>query len=96
MFRRISARASTRMQNLHQLSKLLLEKAHVALVPAEAFGAPGYCGCLRHSIERIDEVCAASNVFFRALKPRRNVRPTISYRAFVPRIWGARSLAPLS
>src|ERR1700756_4243996 len=38
------------------LSKLLLEKAHVALVPGEAFGAPGYLRLsYATSLERIDE-----------------------------------------
>ncbi len=38
-----------------ELSKLLLEKAHVALVPGEAFGAPGFLRLsYATSIERID------------------------------------------
>ncbi len=48
-----------------ELSKLLLEKAHVALVPGEAFGAPGF---LRLSyataIERIDEGLRRLEKFF--------------------------------
>lgn len=51
-----------------ELSKLLLEKARVALVPGEAFGAPGYLRLsYATSIERIDEgLRRLSRFFFRA------------------------------
>jgi len=39
-----------------EISRMLLEKAHVADVPGEAFGAPGYLRLsYATSIERIDE-----------------------------------------
>ena len=48
-----------------ELSRLLLEKAHVALVPGEAFGAPGYLRLsYATSIERIDEGLRRLNRFF--------------------------------
>lgn len=48
-----------------ELSKLLLEKARVALVPGEAFGAPGYLRLsYATSIERIDEGLRRLNRFF--------------------------------
>jgi aspartate aminotransferase len=47
------------------LSKLLLEKAHVALVPGEAFGAPGFLRLsYATSIERIDEGLRRLGKFF--------------------------------
>ena len=47
------------------LSKLLLEKAHVALVPGEAFGAPGYLRLsYATSLERIDEGLRRLKRFF--------------------------------
>jgi aspartate aminotransferase len=47
------------------LSKLLLEKAHVALVPGEAFGAPGFLRLsYATSIERIDEGLRRMGKFF--------------------------------
>jgi aspartate aminotransferase len=47
------------------LSKLLLEKAHVALVPGEAFGAPGFLRLsYATSIERIDEGLRRLERFF--------------------------------
>ena len=47
------------------LSKLLLEKAHVALVPGEAFGAPGFLRLsYATSIERIDEGLRRLQKFF--------------------------------
>jgi len=47
------------------LSKLLLEKAHVALVPGEAFGAPGFLRLsYATSIERIDEGLRRMEKFF--------------------------------
>lgn len=48
-----------------ELSKLLLEKAHVALVPGEAFGAPGFLRLsYATSIERIDEGLRRLEMFF--------------------------------
>jgi len=55
-----------------ELSKLLLEKAHVAHGAGRSLGAPGY---LRLSSpppsNASTKVCAVSNVFSHALKPRR-------------------------
>jgi len=48
-----------------ELSKLLLEKAHVALVPGEAFGAPGFLRLsYATSLERIDEGLRRLGNFF--------------------------------
>jgi aspartate aminotransferase len=48
-----------------ELSRLLLEKAHVALVPGEAFGAPGHLRLsYATSIERIDEGLRRLGRFF--------------------------------
>jgi aspartate aminotransferase len=48
-----------------ELSKLLLEKAHVALVPGEAFGAPGFLRLsYATSVERIDEGLRRLEKFF--------------------------------
>ena len=48
-----------------ELAKELLEKAHVALVPGEAFGAPGYLRLsYATSIERIDEGLRRLEKFF--------------------------------
>jgi len=48
-----------------ELSKLLLEKAHVALVPGEAFGAPGFLRLsYATSIERIEEGLRRLEKFF--------------------------------
>jgi aspartate aminotransferase len=47
------------------LAKLLLEKAHVALVPGEAFGAPGFLRLsYATSIERIEEGLRRMEKFF--------------------------------
>src|ERR1700726_3139563 len=48
-----------------ELAKLLLDKAHVAVVPGDAFGAPGYLR-LSHatSLERIDEGLRRLERFF--------------------------------
>jgi aspartate aminotransferase len=52
-------------KNCTELSKLLLEKAHVALVPGEAFGAPGFLRLsYATSIERIDEGLRRLQKFF--------------------------------
>jgi aspartate aminotransferase len=48
-----------------EISQQLLEKAHVALVPGEAFGAPGYLRLsYATSLERIDEGLRRLNRFF--------------------------------
>lgn len=48
-----------------ELSKMLLEKAHVALVAGEAFGAPGYLRLsYATSLERIDEGLRRLTKFF--------------------------------
>ena len=48
-----------------ELSKLLLDKAHVALVPGEAFGAPGFLRLsYATSLERIDEGLHRLKKFF--------------------------------
>jgi aspartate aminotransferase len=48
-----------------ELAKELLDKAHVALVPGEAFGAPGYLRLsYATSIERIEEGLRRLNKFF--------------------------------
>jgi aspartate aminotransferase len=48
-----------------ELAKELLEKAHVALVPGEAFGAPGFLRLsYATSIERIEEGLRRLNKFF--------------------------------
>jgi aspartate aminotransferase len=52
-------------KNCTELSKLLLEKAHVALVAGEAFGAPGFLRIsYATSIERIEEGLRRLEKFF--------------------------------
>ncbi|HWY43131.1 MAG TPA: pyridoxal phosphate-dependent aminotransferase [Candidatus Sulfotelmatobacter sp.] len=52
-------------KNSAELATLLLEKAHVALVPGEAFGAPGYLRLsYATSIERIEEGLRRIEKFF--------------------------------
>jgi len=52
-------------QNTTELAKLLLDKARVALVPGDAFGAPGYLRLsYATSIERIDEGLRRLQRFF--------------------------------
>jgi aspartate aminotransferase len=52
-------------KNCTELSKLLLEKAHVALVAGEAFGAPGFLRLsYATSIERIEEGLRRLEKFF--------------------------------
>jgi aspartate aminotransferase len=52
-------------KNCTELSKLLLDEAHVALVPGEAFGAPGYVRLsYATSMERIDEGLRRLEKFF--------------------------------
>ena len=48
-----------------EISKMLLERAHVAVVPGEAFGAPGYLRLsYATSIERIEEGLRRLERFF--------------------------------
>jgi aspartate aminotransferase len=52
-------------KNTSELAKLLLDKARVALVPGDAFGAPGYLRLsYATSIERIDEGLRRLDHFF--------------------------------
>ena len=52
-------------KNCTELSKLLLEKAHVALVGGESFGAPGYLRLsYATSLERIEEGLGRLEKFF--------------------------------
>jgi len=52
-------------RNCTELAKELLEKAHVALVPGEAFGAPGYLRLsYATSLDRIEEGLRRLNKFF--------------------------------
>ena len=54
-----------RARSCTELAKELLEKAHVALVPGEAFGAPGYLRLsYATSLERIEEGLRRLNKFF--------------------------------
>ncbi len=52
-------------KNCTELSRLLLEKAHVALVPGEAFGAPGFLRIsYATSLDRIEEGLRRLEKFF--------------------------------
>ncbi len=54
-----------RVATCTEMAKELLEKAHVALVPGEAFGAPGFLRLsYATSLERIDEGLRRLNNFF--------------------------------
>jgi aspartate aminotransferase len=56
---------NARAKSCTELAKLLLEKVHVALVPGEAFGAPGFLRLsYATSIERIEEGLRRLNRFF--------------------------------
>jgi|SRR5579871_4048786 len=56
VFPNVSAHYNSEMPNDIAVSKLLLERAHVAVVPGEAFGAPGYVRLsYATSMDRIDE-----------------------------------------
>jgi aspartate aminotransferase len=58
-------RKTAHAKNCTELAKLLLEKAHVALVPGEAFGAPGFLRLsYATSIERIEEGLRRLEKFF--------------------------------
>jgi len=65
VFPNISAHFNAEMPNDTSVAKLLLEKEHVAVVPGEAFGAPGHLRIsYATSIERIDEGLRRLNHFF--------------------------------
>ena len=68
VFPNVSAHCSAEMPNDTALAKLLLEREHVALVPGEAFGAPGFVRIsYATSMDRIDEgLCRMSRFFGRA------------------------------
>ncbi len=83
-----------------ELSRQLLDRARVALVPGAAFGAPGYLRLsYATSIERIDEGLRRLKKFFTARGSgcAKHVKPAPSRiePVFMKRIWGSRSLAPL-
>jgi aspartate aminotransferase len=64
-FPNVSAHLSKEMPNDTALAKHLLEREHVAVVPGEAFGAPGYIRIsYATSIERIEEGVRRLNRFF--------------------------------
>lgn len=72
-FPNFSARLADRgARDTTELARLLLEREHVAVVPGEAFGAPG---CLRFSyatsLERIEEGLRRVERFFAAATPAR-------------------------
>jgi len=63
--------ADRRWRNVHRISKILL-KGTSGSRARRSFGAPGYLRLsYATSIERIDEGCAALNVFLSRLKPHR-------------------------
>ena len=65
VFPNISAHYSGEMPNDMVVSKLLLEREHVALVPGEAFGAPGFLRLpYATSLDRIDEGLRRLSRFF--------------------------------
>ena len=53
------------------LARMLLEQAHMAVVPGEAFGAPGYLRfSYATSMERIEEGLTRLDKFLRSMSPR--------------------------
>jgi aspartate aminotransferase len=65
VFPNISAHYNAEMPNDMVVSKLLLEREHVALVPGEAFGAPGFLRLsYATSLDRIDEGLRRLGRFF--------------------------------
>jgi aspartate aminotransferase len=65
VFPNISAHYNHEMPNDMVVSKLLLEREHVALVPGEAFGAPGFLRLsYATSLDRIDEGLRRLSRFF--------------------------------
>jgi aspartate aminotransferase len=69
VFPNISAHYNAEMPNDMAVSKFLLEREHVAVVPGEAFGAPGYLRIsYATSMDRIDEGLRRMGRFFGAAK----------------------------
>lgn len=65
VFPNISAHLNSNLPTDTAVAKQLLEQEHVALVPGEAFGAPGYVRIsYATSIERIDEGLRRLTRFF--------------------------------
>jgi aspartate aminotransferase len=65
VFPNVSARLTPGMPAAASVAKQLLEREHVALVPGEGFGAPGYVRLsYATSIDRIDEGLRRMNRFF--------------------------------
>ncbi|MBZ5693998.1 MAG: pyridoxal phosphate-dependent aminotransferase [Acidobacteriia bacterium] len=65
VFPNISAHFNSEMPNDTAVAKLLLEREHVAVVPGEAFGAPGHLRIsYATSMERIDEGLRRMSRFF--------------------------------
>ncbi len=81
-------------------AKQLLEREHVAVVPGEAFGAPGYCAFpTRRRSSESKKGCGASSAFSAAPAAASDARQVILSPArlepvFSPRPWGSLSLAP--
>ncbi len=69
VFPNISGNYNAEMPNDMAVSRLLLERAHVAVVPGEAFGAPGHIRIsYATSMDRIDEGLLRMGRFFGAAK----------------------------
>jgi aspartate aminotransferase len=67
VFPNVSARFNAEMPTAAAVAKQLLEREHVALVPGEGFGAPGYLRLsYATSLDRIDEGLRRMNRFFGA------------------------------
>jgi len=67
VFPNVSARFSAELPSAAAVAKHLLESEHVALVPGEGFGAPGYLRLsYATSLDRIDEGLRRMNRFFGA------------------------------
>jgi len=65
VFPNISAHLNSEMPNDTAVAKLLLEREHVAVVPGEAFGAPGHLRIsYATSMDRIDEGLRRMSRFF--------------------------------
>jgi aspartate aminotransferase len=65
VFPNVSGCFNAEMPSAAAVAKLLLEREHVALVPGEGFGAPGYVRLsYATSIDRIDEGLRRMNRFF--------------------------------
>jgi aspartate aminotransferase len=65
VFPNVSAHLNAEMPTDTAVARQLLEREHVAVVPGEAFGAPGYLRIsYAASIERIDEGLRRIERFF--------------------------------